>query len=49
MLNRQCSYKNLEELIKENKEGLLKDKNSLELIRIYIEKRHDFSNKVLSR
>ncbi|WP_303981830.1 FbpB family small basic protein [Niallia circulans] len=49
MFNRRCNYKNLEELIKENKEGLLKDKKSLELIRRYIKKCHHFSNKVLSR
>ncbi|MGG3195346.1 FbpB family small basic protein [Priestia aryabhattai] len=49
MFNRRCNHKNLEELIKENKEELLKDKKALEVIERRIEKRHDFSNKVLGR
>ncbi|MGC9934504.1 MULTISPECIES: FbpB family small basic protein [Priestia] len=48
MFNRRCNYKNLEDLIKENKEELLKDKKALEVIERRIEKRHDFSNKLLS-
>ncbi|NGY69734.1 FbpB family small basic protein [Bacillus megaterium] len=49
MLNRQRNYKKLEELIKENKLELLKDKRALEIIEDRIERRHEFFVKKPSR
>ncbi|MGG0451723.1 FbpB family small basic protein [Priestia megaterium] len=50
MLNRHRNYKKkFAELIKKNKQELLKDKQALEIIERRIEKRHEFSTIELSR
>lgn len=48
MLSKQSkNKKNFEELIKENKEALLRDKQALEVIERRIERRHELLNKHL--
>ncbi|RAS75594.1 FbpB family small basic protein [Priestia endophytica] len=46
MINRQFkNKKTFKELVKENREALLQDKQALERIEKRIEKRHEFLNK----
>ncbi|WP_197232677.1 FbpB family small basic protein [Priestia endophytica] len=46
MINRQLkNKKTFKELVKENREALLQDKQALERIEKHIEKRHEFLNK----
>ncbi|MGF9857645.1 FbpB family small basic protein [Priestia endophytica] len=46
MINRQLqNKKTFKELVKENREALLQDKQALERIEKRIEKRHEFLNK----